>query len=461
MDRAALLLASLLLGACHRAADTLPVDRPALSAQVDSSRRTALVVAVQRVAPAVVSLSVVSRQRVQPRSLWEELFLPPGLEQEVMGLGSGVVVRADGVVLTNEHVVRGAERIAATLPDGRTYPATIVGTDPVNDVAVLRLERPRGDRAVPVAPLGTARDLLIGEWALAIGNPVGFLLANTEPSVSVGVVSAVRRNLVPASTDGRGVYLGMIQTDASINPGNSGGPLVNVRGEVIGINTSIISASGGSEGLGFAIPIDRARRIAEDLLATGRVRRAWVGLEVEAAPSVDGRLGVRVARVVPGSPADRAGLRPGVFLDAVEGLPLHHPLDWTAWLLEAEVGRPFRVAIREDGARRTVALTPTDLPSLRAERVRALQDFELVTVTPAIRAERGLRTPVGALIVGLSEAARALGLREGDVIVQINGVPIRSAEEAAQVLQRLAGRAPVVLVFERGGQLGAVQFWVD
>jgi len=296
---------------------------------------------------------------------------------------------------------------------------------------------------------------------LAIGNPVGFLLANTEPSVSVGVVSAVRRNLVPASTDGRGVYLGMIQTDASINPGNSGGPLVNVRGEVIGINTSIISASGGSEGLGFAIPIDRARRIAEDLLATGRVRRAWVGLEVEAAPSVDGRLGVRVARVVPGSPADRAGLRPGVFLDAVEGLPLHYPLDWTAWLLEAEVGRPFRVAIREDGARRTVALTPTDLPSLRAERVRALQDFELVTVTPAIRAERGLRTPVGALIVGLSEAARALGLREGDVIVQINGVPIRSAEEAAQVLQRLAGRAPVVLVFERGGQLGAVQFWVD
>jgi len=253
----------------------------------------------------------------------------------------------------------------------------------------------------------------------------------------------------------------MIQTDASINPGNSGGPLVNARGEVVGVNSSIISRSGGSEGLGFAIPIARAWRVAEDLLAHGRVRRAWIGLEVE--PADPGRFGrsrtVRIAAVAPGSPAAAAGLRPGPVLESAAGRALHTPLDWQAVLLDLRVGEPVELVVADGGGRRTVRVVPRDLPSLAAERIRALEDFELVTLTPAIRAERGLVSPRGALIVGLSDAARQLGLAEGDLIIEINRNRIDSAEEAAELLRRLAGR-PVRIVFERRGEYGVASFYI-
>ena len=174
-------------------------------------------------------------------------------------------------------MIRGAQEIRVTLPDGRDFAAELVGADGLTDVAVLRVEAEN----LPVAPLGTSQGLLIGEWTVAIGNPFAYLLSNSEPTVTAGVVSAVGRHIIPSSQD-QGFYLGMIQTDASINPGNSGGPLVNALGEVIGVNTSIFSRSGGSEGLGFAIPIDRALRVADDLIQFGEVRRAWTGVEVEA-----------------------------------------------------------------------------------------------------------------------------------------------------------------------------------
>src|SRR5690606_2112534 len=186
------------------------------------------------------------------------------------------------------------------------------------DLAVLRMDlrgEPTGE--LPVAQLGRSNDLMIGEWVVAIGNPLGFLLANTEPTVTAGVVSAVGRNIIP-NGDQRGYYLDMIQTDASINPGNSGGPLVNGLGQVIGVNSSILSQGGGSEGLGFAIPINRVRRVVQDLVESGSVRHAWSGADVGTAGSgVRRQRDVRVARVVPGSPADRAGLREGMVVEAV------------------------------------------------------------------------------------------------------------------------------------------------
>jgi serine protease Do len=434
-----------------------------LQDEIAASRRTAIVRAAERVAPAVVSVNVIRRETVQPRTLYEQFFLPPGAERQVQGLGSGFIIHQDGLVLTNEHVVKGATEVVVTLSDGRDFAAEVVGTDEVNDLALLRLATE--GVALPIAPLGDSRDLLIGEWVVAIGNPFGYLLSNTEPTVTAGVVSGIGRNIIPTEDEARGYYLGMIQTDASINPGNSGGPLVNAEGEVIGVNSSIFSRSGGSEGLGFAIPIDRARHVVLDLIDDGVVRRPWTGLELE--PSNPNRFGrsreVRVAGVAPGSPAEKAGLARGMVVRAVNHLALRTPLDWEAAMLEVGVGDTIRLAVGDAGDR-VVRLVTRDLPSLTAERVGALEEFELVTLTPAIRSERGLSNQQGALIVGLSPNVHAkLGLREGDLIVAINRYPVASAEEAASLLGRLqavGGRVAVRMLVERTGREWYTAFYL-
>ena len=437
------------------------VDVASVQDTVATTRRTAIVRAAERVAPSVVSVNVIRRQTVQPRTFFDQFFVGPGAMREVQGLGSGFIIDDRGYAITNEHVVRGATEIVVTTADGRDFQAEIVGTDEVTDLALLRLTDPE-PTALDVAPLGSSADLVIGEWVVAIGNPFGFLLSNAEPTVTAGVVSGIHRNIIP-SGQGRSYYLDMIQTDASINPGNSGGALVNALGEVVGVNSSIISESGGNVGLGFAIPIDRAKRIADSLLREGEVRRVWVGLEVRAAePNRFGRShSVEVASVVSGSAAERAGVRPGMIIDLVNGRPVSTPLDWEARLLDTRVGEALEIVAHEgDNARQTLRIPTQDLPSLTAERVRALTDFEFITLTPAIRAERNLVNERGALIADLSEAARQIGLREGDLIVQVNRTPVASAQEAASLLQRLAGAGPVRVIFERGGRYASVSFYI-
>jgi serine protease Do len=336
-----------------------------------------------------------------------------------------------------------------TLSDGRDLEARLLGTDEVTDLAVLRVE---GDD-LPTAPLGTSRGLLIGEWTVAIGNPFGNLISNAEPSVTAGVVSAVERHIIPTGRQA-GAYLGMIQTDASINPGNSGGPLVNALGEVIGVNSSIFTRSGGSEGLGFAIPIDRALRIAEDLIRHGAVRRAWLGLNVEAVEADEwGRTrGVRVARVSPQGPAALGGIREGGRLLSANGRRLVTPLDFESILLDLRAGD--RVTLELEGGAR-VAVAAEEIPSLGAERVTALDDLELITLTPSIRAERRITSEEGAIVVEVAgELARQLPFRPGDIIVAINNTPIRSASEVGELLERLrTARQPFRIYFEREGRL--------
>jgi serine protease Do len=347
--------------------------------------------------------------------------------------------------------------------DGQTYSAKRLGSDELNDLAVLQINA----KNLPVATLGSSRQLLIGEWAIAIGNPYGFMLGNSEPSVTAGVVSATGRNLT-ARGEGGGVYVDMIQTDASINPGNSGGPLVNAMGEVIGVNSSIYSPTGSSVGLGFAIPIDRARRVADDLIAHGKARQPWIGVKIgEPGNDPNDRAllnrGAVVSQVTPDSPAAAAGIRKGDILIRSRERTLRNAYDWEAEQLDLRVGDEVPLTLRRGGRDVDVRVTVADQPEATAQRVGVLRDLELVDVTAAIRAERGIRNAGGgALIVTVtSRVAEDLGIQNGDVIVQVMNTPIKDARQAKAVLEAYSGKGRIRMFLERRGQIFSTDFAIQ
>src|SRR5438309_7588130 len=436
---------------------------PHLAAQDRSgpgkSRQTAIVTAAARLAPAVVSVNVLRRERQLPQHPFDLFFMPRGSEQVVEGYGSGFVISPDGVVITNQHVTQGAEQIVVTTRDGRDFPAQIQGEDPLTDIAVLKVD----GTDLPVAPLGKSTDLQIGEWVVAVGNPFAYLLGNTEPTVTAGVVSAVGRNLLPSEGQS-GIYVGMIQTDAAINPGNSGGPLANALGEVVGVNSSILTPSGGSVGVGFAIPIERAVRVADELRRFGTVRRAWVGLDVAGAEDLRGwkRVGgLRVTQVAANGPAARAGIAEGDVLLVARGHRLRTFLDWEAVLLDTGPGDTLTVSHRHGMQTRTARLPVTDLPTTLAEEVAVLGGIKVVTVTDAIRAERNIQSDHGALIYDIpEEMPQATGLQSGDVVLQINRVRIGSAADLPRAFSAAVGGGAVTVWFERAGRLGKTAFYV-
>jgi serine protease Do len=427
-------------------------SRSTTSATLDQSRRTAIVTAAERVSPSVVSITVTSRQQARPRSAFDAFFFPQQGDRVAQSFGTGFVYRADGYIITNQHVVAGAEQASVALSDGSEVPATVVGTDPLTDIAVLKVDR--ADLKVPA--FGTSTDLMIGEWVVALGNPFGYMLGDANPTVTAGVVSATSRNILP-SGEQTGLYLDMIQTDAAINPGNSGGPLANAAGRIVGVNSSIFTNSGGSIGLGFAIPIERALRVADQIIRAGQVRRAWWGLEVAGAEAMrDWRTqgGVTLNSVTSDGPAARAGMARGEVILKANGRTLRNFLDWESVKLDLGVGDTLRLQTRSGGVTRTRTLVSGDLPTVTAERVRIMADLELITVTPAIKAERDLRAEQGALIVNMPQnITDATGLTKGDVVLAIDRTPIRTAEQVAEIVRGLKPGQPFRVYVEREGRL--------
>jgi Do/DeqQ family serine protease len=328
-----------------------------------------IVAAVEKVGPAVVRIdSARTVTRDLPAPFDDPFFRRffgsiPQQERVERGTGSGFIISEDGQILTNAHVVNGADRVTVVLKDGRQLEGEVLGDDPVTDVAVVKIEATN----LPKVEMGDSEDLHPGEWAIAIGNPLGL-----DNSVTAGIISATGRSSSDVGVPDKRV--GFIQTDAAINPGNSGGPLLNAKGEVIGMNTAIIS---GAQGLGFAIPIETAQAIAEQLLSTGKVQHPFLGIEMlTLTPALQQELntdpnspvtlsvdeGVLIVRVVPDSPADRAGLRAGDVIQRMENQPIRDSETVQEIVQGSQVGATLEVQINRNGQTRNITVQPGDLP---------------------------------------------------------------------------------------------------
>ncbi|MFI5180787.1 MAG: trypsin-like peptidase domain-containing protein [Thermoanaerobaculia bacterium] len=409
--------------------------KPAASPSPADERRTPVVAAVEKIGPAVVNISAerIVRRRAD---LLEQFFSFgfPGRRDRgtrTESLGSGVVIDPAGVVVTNDHVVQGASRIVVTTADGKEYEAEVKGADADNDLAVLAVNA----KGLKAARLGSTSDLLIGETVIAVGNPFG--LANT---VTSGIVSAVQRTV--QGETGR-TYSDFIQTDAAINPGNSGGALANILGELIGINTAIV---GGANTIGFAIPVERAQRIARELLSFGEVTPVWVGLRGstvvdENRPTARGK-GLRVRSVWPRSPADDAGIAEGDVIVSANGRRVESREDFDTTITALGPGKTLNVELRRDGRERTVRLT-TARPPRDLGLTILLREIGLAVKEDASGAVVTLVTP--------NSPADRKGIERGDRIYSIQGQRIATLDDLARAVEGGFGRSSIVMVVVRAG----------
>ncbi|MFP2963901.1 trypsin-like peptidase domain-containing protein [Myxococcus sp. 1LA] len=406
-------------------------------------RRDAIVEVVQKVSPAVVYIGteqeVESRFRGR-RSPLEEFFGGMGAEperQRISGLGSGAIIDPTGIIVTNDHVIRGASAIHVILADGRSFDAEVIGSDAANDLAVLKVN---AKEALPIAKLGTSSDLMIGETVIAIGSPYGL-----SKTVTAGVVSAVGRTF---RADNR-VYNDFVQTDAAINPGNSGGPLLNVDGEIIGINTAIFG--GGAQGIGFAIPADKVRRIVDELTRFGKVRPAWVGIDTSDLPprvarqlGWDRAYGALVTAVEPGSPAAEAGVKRGDVVAELGGSRIQDGEDFDTRVRGYPARSAFPLVLFRDGALRTVQVTPVEFPA------RMVEGLAWERLGLRVKEVRGV---LAVSNVRPGSVAADIGLEPGDIILRVNNQPV-ATQDAFRESLLTARRGRSVLLLVRRGRYG-------
>jgi serine protease Do len=390
----------------------------------------------------------------------------PGYREDTASLGSGFIIDSGGYILTNGHVVADADRIRVRMHDRRQFDAEVVGIDERSDIALLRIDAEN----LPTVRVGDPEALRVGEWVLAIGSPFGF-----DRSVTSGIVSAKGRSL-PSDN-----YVPFIQTDVAINPGNSGGPLFNLDGEVVGVNAQIFSRTGGFMGLSFAIPIDVAMEVADQLRTEGKVTRGWLGVVIQEVTrdlarsfGMERARGALVARVLPGSPAEQAGLQVGDVIVAFDGRPLRRSAALPPMVGRTEVGSMARVRIVRDGAERTLRVRIGRLPS--QERLAGYADdappsgkaqstagpgrlgLEIETVDDATREALGIGSGGVRVAAPPREPAAAAGVREGDVLVMMNSRPIRGLADFRERVEALPPGRTVALLVQRadGPQFVAV-----
>ncbi|MFH1202658.1 MAG: Do family serine endopeptidase [Candidatus Omnitrophota bacterium] len=428
------------------------------------------------VGKAVVSISTVHTEKVGGRQFYyrggpsdespfgsDELFRRffddflgemPEREYKRMGLGSGVIINPAGYILTNEHVIQDADKITVTLSDGRELKGEVKGRDRRSDLAVIKIDA----NNLPVAVLGDSAKVKIGQWVVAIGNPFGFALENPEPTVTVGVVSALHRSLGRVLSRDKD-YTDLIQTDAAINPGNSGGPLVNLNGEVIAINVAIFSTTGGYQGVGFAIPINQAKRILGKLIEGKKILYGWLGINVQDMDEkladyfgVPDKKGVLIVKVFKDSPADNAGIKDKDIILSFDGERVSSVNDLLKVVGKAEVGRKVQLEVLRDKNKITVSAEvgerPEDVTKYAEKGSPAGKSWRGLVVgdiTDQIARKFGLENEEGVVVIDVDSgsAADEAGIVVGDVIIEINKEAIKNTADFNKVAKDIQGDALV------------------
>ncbi len=408
---------------------------------------------VKVVTPSVVNISTVSKKKVvQPfieiapffGDLFEEMPSKPRYRKE-SSLGSGFIINKDGYIITNDHVVRDAESIQVKLSNETIYDAKVVGSDPKSDIAVIKIN---AKEPLPVAVLGDSDKLLVGQWAIAIGNPFGL-----DRTVTVGVVSATGRSNMGIET-----FENFIQTDASINPGNSGGPLLNVNGEVIGINTAIVAAG---QGIGFAIPVNMAKKVVEQLIKKGSVTRAWLGVAIQpvtediaASFGLQRVKGALISDVMTGSPAEKAGLKQGDILVTFDGKEIKDARQLQLAVAEAAIGKEIIAEIFRDGKQLKISLQLASGESAEAKKPRPTKAVAAwlgldVDELPRSKARGGIAGVIVTAVEPESSAAES-GIQRGDIIISVNQNRTATLAEYETAMKSAEKRGSVALLVRRG-----------
>jgi len=390
------------------------------------------------------------------RPFFEEFFGGfPDKEPRQQGLGSGVIIDKEGYILTNEHVVGDASEIKVKLADGREFTAELKGSDMRTDLAVIKINA----QNLPVAALGDSDNLKIGAWVVAIGNPFGFAIENPEPTVTCGVVSALHRTLPMLGRRTRN-YDDLVQTDAAINPGNSGGPLVNLKGEVVGINTAIITTTGGYQGLGFAIPVNKAKKILQRLVKGEKVLYGWLGVSIQDLNEdlrtyfniAQNSEGVLVVKVYKDSPAEKSGLKDGDLITAFEGKTIKATKGLVDIVSTTEVGKTAVLAIVREGKAKNISITIGKRPGDEDEMDAALSEkgghfrgIEVDDISPAYKQQFEITETKGAVIVNIEEGSLAdkSGLNLGDVITEVNKTSVKNSVDFEAAVKKIRGNCLV------------------
>lgn len=421
---------------------------------------------VQKVKPAVVNISTTTTVKI-PGSPFRHFFGPdegggpfgdffqrffgeiPDQELKQQSLGSGFIIDKDGYIITNNHVVNGADEIKVKLADGREYKAKVIGRDQKTDLALIKISSLFKD--LPALSLGDSDKIRVGDWVLAIGNPFGL-----EETVTQGIISATGRVI------GSGPYDNFLQTDAPINPGNSGGPLINLSGEVIGINSAIIQSG---QGIGFAIPSNMAKKIVPPLKEKGKVTRGWIGISVQSmTPEIAQALGLKeaqgslVGEVVPGGPADAAGIKRGDVIVSFDGKEIKKIGDLPMLVADTPAGKTAEVKVIRNSKELTLMVKVAEMPTGKIP-VPGRPSSEglgltVSNITPQIMNELRLRDKSGVAVVEVQPGSLAedAGIQAGDLIKEVNRIPVKNSNDYDSAIKKSAANKPLLLLIKRGAQ---------